>query len=141
MVLNFSSAKVLTCYDHILGGSQMITWFLTQFSQWETVDTIRVIFFTFKLNMKQPFENENTYDEFMNEWFMNKVRMEYEPLQELEKKCKLVQTEGSRNPKNYEKEMKENLKKLYAQRLFWKSNNKNALCWAFYYDNITKKLA
>jgi len=25
------------------------------------------------------------------------------------------------------------LKKLHAQRLFWKPNSKNALCWAFYY--------
>jgi hypothetical protein len=27
--------------------------------------------------------------------------------------------------------MKENLKRLHAQRLFWKSNNRNALCWVF----------
>jgi hypothetical protein len=77
----------------VLGGSQIITWFLSQFlaqfSQWELVDTIRVVIFTSKLNMEQPFKNENTYDVFMNEWFMNKVRMEYEPLQEPEKNANL----------------------------------------------------
>ncbi len=36
--------------------------------------------FYFKLNMEQSFENENTYDVFMNE-----VRMEDEPLQEMKK--------------------------------------------------------
>jgi hypothetical protein len=36
--------------------------------------------------------------------------------------------------------MKENLKRLHAQRLFWKPNNINELCWAFYYGNDTKKL-
>jgi hypothetical protein len=25
-----------------------------------------------------------------------------------------------------------NLKKLHAQRTFWRRNNRNALCWAFY---------
>jgi hypothetical protein len=49
----------------VLGGSQIITWFLTQFSQQEPVDTIRVVIFIFKLNMEQPFENESTYDVFM----------------------------------------------------------------------------
>jgi len=77
----------------VLGGSQIIIWFLSQFlaqfSQWELVDTIRVVIFTSKLNMEQPFKNENTYDVFMNEWFMNKVRMEYEPLQEPEKNANL----------------------------------------------------
>jgi hypothetical protein len=29
--------------------------------------------------------------------------------------------------------MKFFLKKLHAQRLFWKPNSKNALCWVFYY--------
>ncbi len=77
----------------VLGGSQIIIWFLSQFlaqfSQWELVDTIRVVIFTSKLNMEQPFKNENTYDVFMNEWFMNKVGMEYEPLQEPEKNANL----------------------------------------------------
>ncbi len=36
--------------------------------------------------------------------------------------------------------MKENLKKLHAQRLFWKPNSKNALCWAFYYVNNNKEV-
>jgi hypothetical protein len=31
-------------------------------------------------------------------------------------------------------------KKLHAQRLFWKPNNKNALCWAFYYINDNKEV-
>jgi hypothetical protein len=34
----------------------------------------------FKLNMEQSFENENTYDVFLNA-----VRMENEPLQEVKK--------------------------------------------------------
>jgi hypothetical protein len=36
--------------------------------------------------------------------------------------------------------MKKNLKKLHAQRLFWKPNSKNVLCWAFYYVNDNKKV-
>jgi len=36
---------------------------------------IKAIICNFKLNMKQSFENENTFDIFMNE-----VRMEDEPL-------------------------------------------------------------
>lgn len=59
--------------------------------------------------MEQYFEKENTYDVFTNE-----VRMEDEPVQELEKIAS-VQTKGSRNPKNNEKKMEENLKKLHAQ--------------------------
>ncbi len=43
--------------------------------------------------MEQSFENENTYDVFMNE-----VSMEDEPLQKLEKNAS-VQIKGSRNPK------------------------------------------
>ncbi len=34
--------------------------------------------------------------------------------------------------------MKENLKKLHAKRLFWRPNNKNVLCWAFYSVNDIK---
>ncbi len=40
----------------------------------------KVMIFYFKLNMEQSFENENTYDVFMNE-----VRMEDELLQEVKK--------------------------------------------------------
>jgi hypothetical protein len=36
--------------------------------------------------------------------------------------------------------MKESLKKLHAQKLFWKSNSRNALCWAFYNVNDNKKV-
>ncbi len=43
----------------------------------------RVVTFYFKLNTEQSFENENTYDVFMNE-----VSMEDEPLQKREKNCK-----------------------------------------------------
>jgi hypothetical protein len=35
--------------------------------------------------------------------------------------------------------MKEKLRKLRAQRLFWKPNSKNALCWAFYYVDDNKE--
>jgi hypothetical protein len=62
---------------------------------------------------------------------MNEVRMEDEPLIEVEKNGN-VQIEGSMNPKTTEKKMKENLKMLHAQRLFWKPNSINVLCWAFY---------
>ncbi len=31
-------------------------------------------------------------------------------------------------------------KKLHAQRVFWKRNNKNALCWAFYHVNDNKEV-
>ncbi len=34
--------------------------------------------------------------------------------------------------------MKENFKKLHVQRSFWRGNNKNVLCWAFYYVNDNK---
>jgi hypothetical protein len=33
-----------------------------------------------------------------------------------------------------------NLKRLHAQRVFWKGNNKNALCWAFYCLNDNKEI-
>ncbi len=32
------------------------------------------------------------------------------------------------------------LKKLHAQRLFWKPNSINALCWAFFYVNDNKEV-
>jgi hypothetical protein len=54
---------------------------------------------------------------------MNEVRIEDELLLELEEMGSF-QTKGSRNPK-----MNENkLKKLQAQRVFWRGNNINALC-------------
>jgi len=47
-----------------------------------------------------------------------------------------VQTKTSRNPKNgSEKIMKENLKKLHAQRKIWKPHGKTSLCWNFYCVN------
>jgi hypothetical protein len=46
--------------------------------------------------MEQSSKNENTYNIFMNE-----VKMEDEPLQELEENAN-VQTKGSQNPKNNE---------------------------------------
>jgi cytochrome c oxidase assembly protein Cox11 len=46
------------------------------------------------------------------------------------------QTNESRNLK-----MNDNiLKKSHAQRVFWRANNKNALCWAFYCVNDNKKI-
>jgi hypothetical protein len=39
-----------------------------------------------------------------------------------------------------EKKMKENLKKVHAQRLFSKPHSKNALCWAFLYVNDNKEV-
>ncbi len=88
----------------------------------------------FKLNMKQFFENENTYDIFMNE-----VKMKDEPLQKPKENAS-VQREGSINLKIDEKIIKENLKKLHAQRLFWKLNSINALCWAFLCVNDKNKV-
>ncbi len=32
------------------------------------------------------------------------------------------------------------IKKLRAQRTFWRENNKNALCWAFYCVNDNKEV-
>jgi len=37
--------------------------------------------------------------------------------------------------------MNENsLKKLHTKRTFWKGNNRNALCWAFYCVNDNKEV-
>jgi hypothetical protein len=52
--------------------------------------------------MEQSFENENTYDVFMNE-----VSMEDEPLQKCEKNGS-VQIEGCKNPKNNERKFEKN---------------------------------
>jgi hypothetical protein len=46
------------------------------------------------------------------------------------------QIEGSRNLKLNEN----NLKKLCGQKVFWKRNSKNALCWAFYCVNDNKEV-
>jgi hypothetical protein len=73
--------------------------------------------------MKQSFENENTCDIFMNE-----VKMKNEPLQKPKDNAS-VQREGSINLKINDHEFF--LKKLHAQRLFWKLHSINALCWAF----------
>ncbi len=62
--------------------------------------------------MEQSSENENTCDIFMNE-----VKIEDELLLKFEKNGSL-QLEGSRNPKTNEEKMKENLKKLHAQKIF-----------------------
>ncbi len=35
---------------------------------------------------------------------------------------------------------KKNLKKLDAQRIFWRGNNRNSLCWAFYCVNGNKEV-
>jgi hypothetical protein len=55
--------------------------------------------------MEQSLLNENTCDVFMSE-----VNMKDEPLQE-PKKNAIIQTEGSRNPKNNKEKMK----------FFWRS--------------------
>jgi hypothetical protein len=51
-----------------------------------------------------------------------------------------IQIEGSRNPNMNEEKMKDNLKKLRAQRSFWRTNNINVLCWAFYCVNDNKEV-
>ncbi len=67
--------------------------------------------------MEQSFKNENACDIFMNE-----VKMEDEPLLEPQENGS-AQTQGSRNPYMNEDQMKDNLKKLHAQRSFWRANN------------------
>jgi hypothetical protein len=47
-----------------------------------------------------------------------------------------LQTKGSNNLKMNEK----NLKKIHAQKIFWKGNNRNSLCWAFYCVNHNKEV-
>jgi len=46
----------------------------------------------------------------------------------------------SKNLEKNEEKMKEILKKVHAQRLFWKPHSKNALCWAFFYLNGNKEV-
>ncbi len=65
--------------------------------------------------------------------------MEDELLLELQENGS-IQTKGSRNPNMNEKKIKDNLKKLHAQRSLWRTNNINVLCWAFNVLMITKKL-
>jgi hypothetical protein len=48
--------------------------------------------------------------------------------------------QGSRIPRMNEKKMKEKFEKLHVQRSFWRGNNKNALCWAFYCVNDNKEV-
>jgi hypothetical protein len=90
--------------------------------------------------MEQSSKNESTCDIFMNE-----VKMEDEPLLELQENINLqgnenFQIEGSRNPKMNEEKMKENFKKLHAQKSSWRGNNRNVLCWAFYCVNDKKEV-
>jgi hypothetical protein len=66
---------------------------------------------------------------------MSEVRIEDENFPK-PKEMGSFQTEGSRNPKMNEN----NLKKLHAQRAFWRRNNKNALCWTFYCVNDNKEI-
>jgi hypothetical protein len=66
--------------------------------------------------MEQSCKNENTY----------KVKMEDESLQEPKENAS-VQTKEAKIQNIMEK-VNFFLKKLHAQRLFWKPNNKNALC-------------
>jgi hypothetical protein len=80
--------------------------------------------------MEYFFENENTCDVFMNE-----VRIEDEMSVKFKETVNL-QTKGSRNLEMNEK----NFKKLYAQRKFWRGNNRNKSCWAFYYVNDNKEV-
>jgi hypothetical protein len=54
---------------------------------------------------------------------MNEIRIKDEMSVKLEEMVSL-QTKGSRNFKMNEK----NLKKLYAQKTFWRGNSRNALC-------------
>jgi len=54
-------------------------WFLIIIKLFSFFTTHKAIFFNFKLNVEKFFEDENTCDIFMNE-----VRMEDEPLLELE---------------------------------------------------------
>jgi hypothetical protein len=68
--------------------------------------------------MKQSFKNKNTCDVVMNE-----VKIQDEILPKHEEMGSL-RIERNRNPKMNEN----NLKKLHAQRTFWKGYNIIALC-------------
>jgi hypothetical protein len=82
--------------------------------------------------MEQSSKNENTCNVFMNE-----IRVEDEFLpEEIFEEMGSFQIKRSKNL-----EMNENnLKKLHAQRVFWKGNNINVLCWAFYCMNDNKEV-
>jgi hypothetical protein len=81
--------------------------------------------------MKKSFENKNACDIFMND-----IRMEDEPLLELEENGS-IQIERNRNPRTNEKKMNEN---YMHKTLFWEPKNKNVLCWAFYCINDNKEI-
>jgi hypothetical protein len=52
-----------------------------------------------------------------------------------------LQIEASINLEKENEVMKENLKKLYVQRIKWKlGHNRNATCWPFYCVNDNKKV-
>jgi hypothetical protein len=80
--------------------------------------------------MEQSFKNNNTCYVFMNE-----VRIKDEILPK-PKQMVSLQIERIRNVKMN----KNHLKKLHAQRTFWRRHNINALCWAFYCVNDNKKV-
>jgi len=83
--------------------------------------------------MEQPSTNENVIsgNNETIEIYMNDVVLE-----DGYKENPSVQTKTNRNPKNgNEKVMKENLKKLHAQRKIWKPHGKTSLCWIFHYIN------
>ncbi len=80
--------------------------------------------------MEQFSKNENRCDVLMNE-----IRIKDEMSVKLEEMVSF-QTKGSKFLKMNEK----NLKKLYAQKTFWRGNTRNALCWAFYCVNDNKEV-
>lgn len=51
-----------------------------------------------------------------------------------------VQIERNKNPNNEEEIMKNHLKKLHAQRIFWKLHRTTSLCWVFYYVNDNQEV-
>jgi hypothetical protein len=94
-------------------------------------------------SIEQCFANENriSLNSETIEINMNDVIME----EQFEKNL-IVETKGSRNQKKETKilnEIKEvmkiNIKKLHAQRKFWKFHGRTSLCWGFYCvnDNAT----
>jgi hypothetical protein len=84
--------------------------------------------------MEQSSKIINTYDVFMDE-----VKMENEPLQELEENAS-VQTKINRNPKNNEDKLEFVLKKLHAQDYFGNQIGELHYVWHFTMLMITKKL-
>jgi len=76
---------------------------------------IWVVIFNVKLNTKQSSKNINTYDVFMDE-----IKMENEPLQELEENARF-QTKINRNLKNNENKMKK-IWKSYMHKIILETN-------------------